>query len=78
MSGMFAPFMTDGKYDSTKTGGIVGSLLGQGLTQGGQGAPQAQPVTLADMSSQVQQAMGEKPWATSAYDSYIKQLMGGG
>jgi hypothetical protein len=80
MSGMFAPFMTDGKYDSTKTGGLVGSMIGQGLTQGGQGASQPADIRLGDISTQVQQAMSEKPWATDDFDSmsYINRLMRGG
>jgi hypothetical protein len=80
MSGMFAPFMTDGKYDSTKAGGIVGSMLGQGLMQGGQGASQPANIKLGDISTQVQQALQEKPWATPRFDSssYINDLMRGG
>ena len=72
--------MTDGKFDSTKAGGMVGSMLGQSLMQGGQGTPQASPVNLADMSSQVQQALKEKPWATPSFDasSYINDLLRGG
>jgi len=72
--------MTGGKFDSTKAGGMVGSMLGQSLMQGGQGTPQASPVSLADMSSQVQQALKEKPWATPSFNasSYINDLLRGG
>jgi hypothetical protein len=72
--------ITDGKFDSKKAGGMVGSLLGQGLMQGGQGAPQPADIKLGDISAQVQQAMGEKPWANPRFDSmsYINRLMSGG
>ena len=69
--------MTDGKFDTTKAGGLVGSLLGQAATQPGQ-TPGAPDVRMADFPQAVQQAMGQKPWATGQYDSYLKQLMGGG
>jgi hypothetical protein len=77
MSGLLEPFMTNGEYDSTKTGGIVGSMLVGALKSRG-GLPQAPEISFGDISiPEVNQSFGNKPWVDDEISSYLSQLLGG-
>jgi hypothetical protein len=77
MSGLLEPFMTNGEYDSTKTGGIVGSMLG-GMLQSDGGIPQAPEINFGDISlPKTNQSFGNRPWVDDEISSYLAQLLGG-
>jgi hypothetical protein len=77
MSGLLEPFMTNGEYDATKTGGIVGSMLG-GMLQSDGGIPQAPEINFGDISlPKTNQSFDNRPWVDDEISSYLAQLLGG-
>jgi len=67
----------DGKFDGKNLGGMIGSMLGDSIKKGGS-IPQAPEINFGDISvPQVQQAIGDKPWADNDLSAYLRQLMGG-
>lgn len=70
------PQSEDMQNKGNMIGGMIGSMIGDSIKNGA-APPRAPDVQLGNISTQVQQALGERPWATNEYDSYISSLMRG-